>query len=93
MGAAVSTFLGYLASATLTYVVAQRVHPVPYRGARVLSVFVIALALGIALATSAPAGLPGVLAKLGVLAVFIGVCATLRIWKSQGAVGRWPATP
>ena len=33
LGAGIATTLGYVTSAVLTYVVAQRVHPVPFRGA------------------------------------------------------------
>ncbi len=38
-GAAMATFGGYATSAVLTYAIAQRVHPLPYRGPRLAALF------------------------------------------------------
>jgi O-antigen/teichoic acid export membrane protein len=85
-GAAVATFLGYGVSALLTYRVAQRVHPLPYRGGRLLIVFVAALALGLLAQHAAAPGATAVAMKLGAALAFAVVCALLGIWTERGAV-------
>jgi len=85
-GAAVATFLGYATVAALTYAIAQRVHPFPYRGARLASLFALALALALALHRWAPPGAAGVMLKLAVAAGFGWVCMRLEVWKERGAV-------
>jgi O-antigen/teichoic acid export membrane protein len=50
LGAALSTLLSYVASATLLYVVGRRVYPIPYRFGRILTLLLVAgVALGIGL--------------------------------------------
>lgn len=89
MGAGTATLAAYVTSAVLTYVIAQRVYPVPYRGGRLLGVFVVALGLGVTVVTQAPGGALGVVLKLAVIVAFAGMCTALRIWWNAGAV----ATP
>ena len=83
-GAAVATLLGYGASAVFGYAVAQRVHPLPYRGLRAVVLFAIALILGLGAQRFAPAGIAGVAFKLGVALAFVLVCMTLGIWRERG---------
>jgi len=85
-GAAVATFLGYCVSAVLTYRVAQRVHPLPYRGGRLVLVFVTALGLGLLAQQAPPASGPGMTAKIAAALAFVALCAGLGIWKERGAV-------
>ncbi len=86
VGAAAATALAYVTSALLTYVVAQRVYPVPYRGMRLLALFALALAAGLWLASHAPAGAAGVGLRVVAVLGFAGVCALARVWKNDGAV-------
>lgn len=86
VGAAAATTLAYVTSALLTYVVAQRVYPVPYRGTRVLSLYALALATGLWLAGHAPAGIAGVGLRVGAVLLFAAVCAFARVWKNEGSV-------
>lgn len=94
-GAAIATFLAYVASAALTYIIAQRVHPLPYRGGRLLAVFSLALALALGAQRFAPPGAAGVAVKLGAALMFTAVCARLGMWTVRGAVapGRASDTP
>jgi O-antigen/teichoic acid export membrane protein len=87
-GAAASTALAMVTSATLTYVVAQRVKRFPYRGARLLALFAVALAIALAVVTRAPGGVAGVAVKLGAIVAFAGLCTSARVWWNDGAVGR-----
>ncbi len=78
LGASEATLLGNVTLAVATYVVAQRVHRLPFRGAKVLGLFVVALALAIAVqhAPSTPSGWAlklGALAGWALLAVALGV--------------------
>jgi len=86
LGAGAATCLGYIAAATLTYVISQRVQPMPYRGARMALVFVTGLALGLAVQRWAPAGIAGVAIKLAVAAAFAALLTGLGMWKDRGAV-------
>jgi O-antigen/teichoic acid export membrane protein len=85
-GAAMSTFLAHAVSSLLAYVVAQRVRPFPYRGARLAALFACALALGVGAVRFSPAGLAGAGVKLGAVLVFVGLAWSLEIWKDRGAV-------
>ena len=69
-GAALATTLGYAVSAALAYQAAQRVHPLPYRGARGAALWAGALALALAVQRLAPGGAAGIGLKLAVLAGF-----------------------
>jgi len=85
-GAAVATLLAYGASAIVTYRVAQRVHPLPYRGGRLITVFAIALALALVAQGWTRAGAVGVAMKLLCVAAFAILCVRLELWRERGAV-------
>jgi len=85
-GAAIATTAGYAASAVLAYGVAQRVHPLPYAGARAAGVWGTGLVLALAVQRLAAPGVIGVALKLGVVAVFALAVVKLELWKE-------PATP
>jgi O-antigen/teichoic acid export membrane protein len=86
LGAGVATTLGYVTSAVVTYALAQRVHPVPYRGLRLALVFVAALALTVSVQRLAPAGGAGILLKLAVAALFAAGVLALGLHRDRGAV-------
>lgn len=90
-GAAAATFLGYLSSVVLAYLVAQRVHPLPYRGARLAALFAVAVALGLAAARFAPHGAAGAAMKLAFALAFAGVAWRFEVWRDRGAVRHRPA--
>jgi O-antigen/teichoic acid export membrane protein len=69
LGAAEATLLGNVALAVGTYVVAQRVHRLPFRGAKIALLFGVALGLAIA-AQHAPPTHVGWALKLGAVAGF-----------------------
>ncbi len=85
-GAAMSTFLAHAVSSLLAYLVAQRVRPFPYRGARLALLFTGALALGVGAVRFSPPGLPGLAVKLGAVLAFVALAGVLEIWKDRGAV-------
>lgn len=85
-GAAVATLLAYGASAIVTYRVAQRLHPLPYRGGRLITVFAIALALALVAQGWTRAGAVGVAMKLLCVAAFAILCVRLELWRERGAV-------
>jgi uncharacterized protein YjeT (DUF2065 family) len=85
-GGAVATCLGYVTAAVLTYAMAQRVHPLPYRGLRLLGLFALACGLAIATHVFAPGGVVGVGMRLAAVAGFVAVCGWSGIWKERGAV-------
>jgi O-antigen/teichoic acid export membrane protein len=85
-GAAAATFLGYATSAVLTYRVAQRVHPLPYRGGRVFALMALGLGLAVAVSTWAPSGIAGFGWKLATLLLYVGVCGALQVVTDRGAV-------
>jgi len=86
LGAAVGTTLAYVTSAVLTYVIAQRVHPVPFRGLRLVLVFACALALTVAGQALAPVGWPGVGVKLLLVLVYAGLVGWFGLLRERGAV-------
>lgn len=90
-GAAMATFVGYSASAVLTYLIAQRVHPLPYRGARLAALFVCGLALGLAAVRLAPAGVAGAAWRLAALAGYVLLAWKSDVWKDRGAIRHRPA--
>lgn len=81
VGAAWATLLGYVTSAILTYVVAQRVHPLPYRGGVLLLWFASALAAGLAASGLAGADAIGHAVRWGTVAVWAGIAAVLVVRK------------
>jgi hypothetical protein len=72
--------LGYGVSAMLTYWTAQRVHPLPYRGALTLTLFAAGLVLALAIPRVAPSGASGLGVKLLTLLAFTGLCAATGVW-------------
>ena len=84
-GAGVATTLGYAASAALAYRAAQRVHPLPYRGARAVAVWAGALLLALTVQRAAPPGAAGVALKLAVLAAFAAVIVRPQLGKQPAA--------
>jgi O-antigen/teichoic acid export membrane protein len=84
-GAAVATTAGYTASAVLAYLAAQRVHPLPYAGARVAATWAGALALSLLVQRLAPHGMPGIALKLGVLAACGWLVVKGGLWKEPAA--------
>lgn len=89
-GAAVATFSGYAASAVLTYAIAQRVHPLPYRGARLAALFGVGVALGAAVVHRAPEGPAGVAVRLGALVLYALAAWKSDVWKDRGAIRHRP---
>jgi O-antigen/teichoic acid export membrane protein len=90
-GAAMATFLAHASASVLAFVVAQRVNPMPYRGARMALMFGGALGLGLAAVRFAPAGMPGVGVKLAAVLACLALGAALEVWKDRGAVRHRPA--
>ncbi len=85
-GAAMATCLAHASSALAAYLVSQHVHPLPFRGARLVLLYGGALALGVAAVRFAPAGLAGVGTKLAAVLAFVALAAVLEVWKDRGAV-------
>ena len=84
LGAGIATTLAYVTSAVLTYALAQRVHPVPFRGARLALVFALALALTVAGQRLAPPGGAGVLVKVAVALAFAAAALALGLPRTAG---------
>ncbi len=92
-GAAASTFVGHTTSAVLTFVIAQRVKPLPHRGARLALLFVGALAAGLAVVRWAPGGAAGIAVRAVALAAFAALAWRLEVWTDRGAVRHRPDAP
>ena len=90
-GAAMATFAGYAGSAVLTYAIAQRVHPLPYRGARLAALFGAGLALGVVAVRFAPEGWAGAPWRLAALAAYALLAWKSDVWKDRGAIRHRPA--
>jgi len=86
LGAGIATTLGYVTSALLTYVVAQRVHPVPFRGLRLALTFALALALTVAGQRLVPPGGGGAVAKVLIALLFAATVWRLGLLRERGAV-------
>jgi O-antigen/teichoic acid export membrane protein len=92
-GAAMATFGGYATSAVLTYAISQRVHPLPYRGARLAALFAAGVGLGVAAVRFAPAGAVGVAWRAAALAAYALLAWKSEVWKDRGALRHRPAAP
>ena len=92
-GAAMATFVGYVTSAALTYVIAQRVYPLPYRGARLATLFAAGVGLGALAVRFAPEGPSGAAVRFVALAAFGVLAWKSDVWKDRGAIRHRPATP
>jgi O-antigen/teichoic acid export membrane protein len=86
LGAGIATTLAYVTSAAVTYGLAQRVHPVPFRGARLALVFTLGLALTVTAQRLAPPGGAGILVKVAVALAFAAVAMGLGLHRDRGAV-------
>jgi O-antigen/teichoic acid export membrane protein len=87
-GAAAATFAGYAVALIVTWRIAQHVHPLPYRGGRLVAVGAVALGLAFVAQPLAAVGLPGVAGRLAAVAAFVALCAGLGIAQDRGAVAR-----
>lgn len=85
-GAAMATCTAHVSSTVMAYVVAQRVRPLPYRGARLAVLFAAAIGLGLAAVRWAPVGTRGWLVRAGALVTFAALLAVFEVWKDRGAV-------
>lgn len=93
-GAAVATWLAHVASVVIAYGIAQRVHPLPYRGARLAALFAVGLGATLVAQRMAPPGLAGVGVKGIVAVAFVAVVWWSGVWADRGAVSsRTIATP
>ncbi len=90
VGAGFATLMGYSGVAVVTFVFAQRVHPLPYRGVFATVLFAMALGLSVAAQHFAPAGLAGVAVRIAAVMVFVAVCARAKVWTERGAVAPRP---
>jgi O-antigen/teichoic acid export membrane protein len=86
-GAALATFAGYAASAVLATMVAQRVYPLPYRSARVVAMFALALGLALVVQRVAPPGPAGIAVKLAGVALDAALVWGLGLWRHPRADG------
>ena len=84
-GAAMATTAGYVTSAVLAYIAAQRVHPLPYAGLRAAGVWAAGLALALAGQRFAPPGIAGAGIKLGLIAACALLVVKLELWKEPVA--------
>ncbi|HEY6195145.1 MAG TPA: oligosaccharide flippase family protein [Candidatus Eisenbacteria bacterium] len=92
-GAAMATFGGYATSAVLTYAIAQRVHPLPFRGARLAALFAAGVGLGGLAVHVAPAGPAGAAWRVAALVAYALLAWKSDVWKDRGALRHRPATP
>ena len=92
-GAAAATFAGHAVSAGLTYAIAQRLHPLPYRGARLAALFAAGVGLGAVTVHAAPHGAAGVAVRIAAVAAFALLAWKSDVWKDAGAVRHRPAAP
>ena len=76
--------VGYGVAALLTYHIAQRLHPLPYRGGRVVVLVAVALAAGVLAQARAPHGATGIAFK-------IALCAGFAVLAGGLALRRQPA--
>ena len=84
-GAAIATTAGYVTSAVLAYIAAQRVHPLPYAGLRAAGVWGTGLALALLGQRFVPPGIAGVGIKLGLIAAWVLLVAKFELWKEPAA--------
>lgn len=92
-GAAAATFAGYVASAALTYVISQRLYPLPYRGARLAALFGAGVALAAWVVRAAPAGTMGGVWRVAAVTAFALLAWKSDVWKDRGAIRHRPVAP
>jgi O-antigen/teichoic acid export membrane protein len=83
LGAAAATLAGNAILALTTFAVAQRVHPLPYRGGRLAALAALTLAAALAGQRWIAPGPAGTALKLGVLLGLAGVAAALDTWQGR----------
>jgi len=93
LGAGIATTLAYATSAAVTYALAQRVHPAPFRGPRLALVYALALALTVAGQRLAPAGGAGIAVKALLALAFAATALGLGLHRDRGAVADAPSSP
>ena len=91
-GAAAATFAAHTASAVLTYMIAQRLYPLPYRGARLVVLFVAGVLLGAVTVHASPQGATGVAVRFAAVVAFALLAWKSDVWKDAGSVRHRPAT-
>ena len=89
-GAAAATLAGHAASAVLAYVIAQRLHPLPFRGARLAALFAAGVGLGGVTLHAAPPGAAGVVGRVAAVAAFALLAWKSDVWKDAGSVRHRP---
>jgi hypothetical protein len=77
----------------LTYVIAQRLHPLPYRGARLAALFGAGVLLGVGIVRVAPAGAWGWGGRVAALVVFAVLAWKSDVWRERGAIRHLPVAP
>src|SRR5262249_22311125 len=80
-GAAMATFAGYAGSAALAYAIAQRVHPLPYRGARLAALFGAGVVFGVVAVRAGGSPVTAGLARALALAAFALLAWKSEVWK------------
>jgi O-antigen/teichoic acid export membrane protein len=91
-GAAAATFAAHATSAVVTYVIAQRLHPLPHRGARLAALALAGLGLGVLVAHATGPDAAGWAARAAAVAAFAGVAGGIGWWEVRGADRRHPAS-
>ncbi len=89
-GAALATFAGHATAAGLTYAIAQRVRPMPYRGLRLAALFAAGVAIGVATAHFAPAGAAGIGWRVTAVAAYALLAWKSDVWRDLGALRHRP---
>lgn len=85
-GVAIGTLTANVVLTVATYAAAQSVHPLPYRGKRLLALFAFGVALGVLAHERAPAGAAGWMVKGAALAAFAAAAWLSNVWHDRGAV-------
>ena len=68
----------------MTYRIAQHVHPLPYRGGRMVAAASLALALGLVAQSWSGQGAAGEVMKIGAAALFVLLCWRLGLLRDAG---------
>ena len=72
---------------------AQRVHPLPFRGARLAALFAAAVLLGAAVVRQPADGAGGIALRAAAWAAFALLAWKSDVWKDRGAIRHRPAAP
>lgn len=85
-GAAMATCASYLFSSVLAYIVAQRLRPMPYRGAKFGLMFLLALGLALVVERLSPSGTQGIAVRVAAVLGFGVLVFASEFWSDRGAV-------